>query len=135
VKLSHTYAPRSCFNCKKFSYTPEGSPNWSRTYLLVAVAMAVPLWVFLTFFRRWLPWYDGLDVLAGELLLFYVGGLVSGLISIFRRKPPTVCPECSAPLLTTGRYFKDSAKPVFDDFVIIGVFAGANVAFWIAMLR
>jgi len=135
VKLSHTYAVHSCFNCKKYSYTSEGSPNWSLTYLLVAVAMAVPLWVLLTFFWRWLPWYDGLDVLAGELLLFYLGSLVGGLISIFRRKPPSVCPECGAPLLSTGRYFKASTKLTFGDFVIIGVFAGSNVAFLIAMLR
>jgi hypothetical protein len=130
MKFSHTYAAHSCFYCKKYSHTSEGSPNWSVPYLLLAVILTLPFWLFFTFSRH-VPWYSGGGFFAGELLLFYGGGVIASVTSFLREKQPTVCPECGKPLLLAGRYFKDARKPNSDDLVIAAVFLVANGALWI----
>ena len=93
MKFSHTYAVHSCLKCKGYTHTSKGSPNWSRFYLLLAAVMALPLWLYSMFAPWSFSWYYGVSILAGELLLFYCVGFLTGFIMMFRGIRPSLCPE------------------------------------------
>jgi hypothetical protein len=132
MKFSHTFAVHSCFTCRGYSHTSLGAPNWSGPFILLAVILALPLWAFLTLFRRW-PWYAGAEIVATELLLFFASGMIASTAMF--RGPPRVCPQCGAPLLLAGRYVKKSAAPNLADKVFFVLLAVANVAIWLCVLR
>ena len=134
MRFSHTYAAHSCLKCGAHTHTSKGSPNWSWFYLLLAVSMALPLWVF-SLFRPWsFPWYYGISILAGELLLFYLVGFTTGFLLMFRDIRPVRCPECRTPLLANGSYFKDAEKPNLNDIVLSVLCVGVNIGLWIFIL-
>lgn len=96
--------------------------------------MAFPLWLFSMFSEWRFPWYYGVSILAGELLLFYFVGFISGFILMFRDIRPSRCPECQAPLMANGSYFNDTEKANSDDIVVTIVFVGTNIGLWIFIL-
>ena len=79
-------------------------------------------------------WYYGVSILAGELLLFYGVGFVTGFVMMFRGIRPSLCPECRAPLLLNGSYFRDAEKPNLDDIVLSILHVGVNIGLWIFIL-
>jgi hypothetical protein len=131
MNFSHTYAVHSCLKCKAYSHTSTGSPNWSKFYLLLATGMAFPLWLFSMFSDWGFPWYYGVSILAGELLLFYIVSFISGFILMFRDIRPSRCPECRSSLITNGSYFNDAEKANLDDIVLSILYVGANIGIWI----
>lgn len=134
LKFSHSYSAHTCFNCKDYSHTAGGSPNWSLFYILLAAGMAIPLWIILLFPPWSLTWYYFAGILAGEMLLFYVAGFLTGFILMFRNISPFRCPKCRKSLSLSGRYFKDDDKPNMDDLVLSIIHVGFNVGLWIALL-
>ncbi|HEY2082986.1 MAG TPA: hypothetical protein VGI88_09395 [Verrucomicrobiae bacterium] len=106
-------------------------------HFLVATTAAVPLWV--SFLRQDFPWYYFVSILAGELLLVFL----SGLLSSFLLAPFTIasearrCPKCGAPMFFAGQHFTSggSDRPHYSDIVIFAVFIGLNVAVWITLLK
>jgi len=107
--------------------------NWSLFHLLAAAAAAIPLW--LAALREGFPWYYLGGILAGELLLVFLAGFLSGLVLLPFTKPPGVCKECGAPMVLAGRHFDPagSQRPHWSDIAIAIVFAALNIALWIAM--
>lgn len=134
MKFNHSYAVHTCLNCKDCSHTSRGSPNWSLFYILLAAGMALPLWIFLLFPPWSLPWYYVVSILAGEMLLFYVAGFLTGFVLMFRNIRPMLCPKCRKPLSPCGRYVKDDDKPNMDDGVLSIIHVGLNIGLWTALL-
>jgi hypothetical protein len=88
--------------------------------------------VLFSMFSDWgFPWYYGVSILAGELLLFYIVSFISGFILMFRDIRPSRCPECRSSLITNGSYFNDAEKANLDDIVLSILYVGANIGIWI----
>jgi hypothetical protein len=135
MKFNHTYAVYSCFKCKEFSHTSGGGPNWSWYYLFLAISAALPLWLFAMFSDLNLPWYHFFGILASEMILFYVVGLITGLVLAFRSIRPTKCPKCDSVLALAGSYFDDKEKMNLDDLVFTIIYIGINAGVWVYILK
>jgi hypothetical protein len=131
IKFSHTYSVHSCLECKEYTHTSRGAPMWSRFYLLMAVGLALPWSIYGIFGPLDLPWYNVFGIVAGEMLLFYAVSLASVFLLMLRDIRPSRCPKCRALLSSTGSYYSDGEKPNLDDFVVIVMHLGTNVAFLI----
>ena len=106
-------------------------------HLICAAIAALPLWL-VSLFEPWeFPWYCLVNILAGELLLLFLSGFVSGLVlTPFTSAGTTLCRACGAPMFLAGRHFDPlgSAKPHWSDWVISAVFVAVNLVFWGALL-
>jgi len=108
----------------------------SKFFAVMAVVASLPFW--LTFLRKpWsLPWYYLFCFLAGELLLLFGAGLLSGLIFSFRSTGTTRCRDCGAPMFSAGRYFNEgTVKPLREDIEVLVCFIVLNAALWITLWR
>ena len=132
----HTIAEHPC--SKHCGYCRSNvETNMSPFHLIAAAVATVPLWLF-SIRESW-PWYYLVSILAGELLLVFV----SGLLSMFLTAPFTIfrqarsCPNCGAPLAFAGRHFDPigSQRAHWSDMVIFVVFIGLNAAVWISLAR
>lgn len=132
--FSHTYVVHSCLACKQFSHS-AGSANWSLPFLLCALALGFPFWIYSMVPPLSFPWYQGLGFFAVEMLFFYVSSFLAGFISSFWTKKPASCPFCHAPLSLNGSYYKNDEPANREDILIFVFQAIFNVGAWIYLLR
>jgi hypothetical protein len=131
----HTIAEYACTKRCGYHRSVAGA-NVSPFHLMAATAAAVPLWVFSL--HEEFPWYYFICILAGELILMFAAGFLSGILLMpFTLSGTSVCRQCGAPVLLAGRHFNPAGSPKahWTDIVIFVVFLILNIAVWIQLLR
>jgi len=134
--FQQTIAEYTC--AKRCGYRRSvGGANVALFHWGAAMTAALPLWIYSMGEPLHFPWYYFVSVLAGELLLVIVAGLVSGLaLAPFTDRGTSICKSCGAPMFFAGRHFNPagSKKPHWSDVVIFVVFLAFNVAVWRTLL-
>jgi len=94
---------------------------------------AIPLWWVSLGEPYCFPWYYGFSIVAGELLLAFVAGMILSILLIPARWRSGTCRQCDAPMMFTGRHFdpEGSGQPHWTDFVAFAVFVTLNAAVWL----
>jgi hypothetical protein len=131
----HTIAEYTCTRHCGYHRSVVGA-NLSLFHIFAAATATVSLWL-VSLCEPWhFPWYYLFSILAGELLLVFLAGFLSGLLLMpFSTRGTTLCKKCGAPMFFAGRHFDPlgSPKPHWSDMVLFVVFVGLNIVVWFAI--
>jgi hypothetical protein len=100
--------------------------------MIAAAVAALPLCVVAVRAPWYQPWYWVFLVLAGEMLLVILAGLLASILMAFGQGGRMRCGKCGSPMFFAGSHFDPhgSRRPRLTDGLVLALFVGLNGAVW-----